>query len=282
VALPADVILNVSARGGPTWQLPAVDGVDLTAPGVELAARGQMAKVPVLAGGTAEDLIPDSYNASCTLSGCSRADFVRAVTTIGFSTPQAAALANLYETDPRRPGQAPEEKWHFAIRHAGADAWSNCAARRTVRWAAAINGGRAHWYRWSYVARGPNGGGLAHHSVEQPFIFHVLRETALEEAGDGGLYHIAAGTDEVGFSETLVRAWTAMAARGDPSLPSGNLSWPPFLSSANGTALLIEGGGGAPPSFRVAADYMGAKCDLFDEIFFERLARRGVGGMVES
>jgi hypothetical protein len=110
--------------------------------------------------------------------------------------------------------------------------------------------------------------------VEQPFIFHVLRETAEQRAEDGGMYYIAAGTAEESFSTTLVRAWTAMAARGDPNV-QGELAWPTFGS--NGSALLIKGGGGAPPSFDTALDFMDAKCALFDSLF-ERTPRQACTG----
>jgi hypothetical protein len=119
-----------------------------------------------------------------------------------------------------------------------------------------------------YVPSGPNGESLAHHSVEQPFIFHVLSETPEEKKEDGGHYSIAA--DEVPFSTQLVRAWAAMAASGNPNAKGAGLSWPELRTSVNGSALLIEGGRGTPASFSSAADFSHARCDLFDTLFHEQ------------
>ena len=74
-----------------------------------------------------------------------------------------------------------------------------------------------------------------------------------------------------------------MAANGDPASRVGTddaseadapgalaLPWPALNASANGSALLIEGGAGSPGSFRAAHDFMHAKCAIFDAVFRER------------
>ena len=115
---------------------------------------------------------------------------------------------------------------------------------------------------------GPNGHALAHHAVEQPFIFHVLSETEEEEREDGGNYHLAAA-EEVPFSAMLVRSWAAMAASGSPA--TSEVPWERFNASAKGSALLIAGGAGEHSFFATAHDYMSAKCDLFDRLFWRKM-----------
>ena len=290
VALPADAILNVTVQGwGGGWEGPVIDGVDLTAPGPELAQAGKLAPVDVFAGGVEEDI--DIWGSPCVTSTCTRDDFVTAATTFGMDLHDAQRLATLYASDAPRPGQTAAQLWHYAIMHAGADAWANCPARRLARWYASLMKRRSYWYKWSYVPSGPNGGGLSHHSVEQPFIFHVLSETVEEAKEDGGKYRIH-GEDEVALSATLVHLWAAMAAKGDSNTPGPHgvntpglhgvntpgvhgVRWPLFNSSLNGSALLIEGGRGAPPSLRGANDFQSAKCDIFDGVFFARREMTG-------
>lgn len=266
VALPADAILNYTNVHGQVWDNPVVDGVDLTAAGPELAEQGRLAPVAVFAGGVEEDI--SMFGSSCKGEACTRADFVAAAEASGFGEAEAEQLADQYADDPIRPGNTAAQRWAAAIQHAGADGWSNCAARRLVRWYARLQR-PAFWYHWSMVPAGPNGRGLSHHSVEQPFVFHVLAETREEQKEDGGVYHIT--SDEAAFSERIVRTWAAMAASGDPNAAgAASVGWPLFNSSTNGSALLIEGGAGAPGSFRAEANLLAAKCDLFDGLFFGR------------
>lgn len=281
VALDADRLLNLTdfTRGGVVWGGPVIDGVDLIAPEPTLARQGRMAAVPVLAGGTDEDLTA-GFGSPCTLLPltCTRSSFHAAAKRSGLRDAEADELAALYASDPLRPGTHRAQRWAYAIKHAGADAWSNCAARRAARWAVRA-GQRAYWYKWSYIASGPNGKALSHHSVEQPFLFHVLHETPEEAREDGGKYEIGSG--EAAFSAELVRTWAAMAATGDPNArgasggvaaasgggDAGGLHWPEWNASRAGSALLIEGGAGVPGHFALAANYLQRKCDLFDAAF---------------
>ena len=269
VALPADALLNLTARKGGwggQWDNPVVDGVDLLAPGPELAAQGWIAKVPIFAGGCSDDI--NVFEGRCKGDRCGRANFEAVARRYGFDEAQAEALAGLYAADGAPADDATTDAavdWSRAIAHAGADAWANCPARRVARWYAAAKQ-PAWWYLWSYVPLGPNGAAGAHHAVEQPFVFHVLNETVEQRKEDGGVYHI--DPSEAPFSARLVRAWAAMAATGDPNAPGHDgVGWPPFGASANGSALLIEGSGARGAAFRAAANYMGGKCDLFDAAF---------------
>ena len=266
VALPADAILNETDARGEVWSNPVVDGVDLAASGPELAEQGRLAPAAVFAGGVEEDI--STFDSSCSAEACTRGDFVHAAVAFGFEEAEAEQLASQYADDPIRPGRTAAQRWAAAIQHAGADGWSNCAARRVVRWYARLQR-PAWWYKWSFVPAGPNGRALSHHSVEQPYVFHVLSETREEQREDGGKYHIA--SDEAPFSERIARAWAAMAASGDPNAAgAAGVGWPLFNASTNGSALLIEGGAGTPGSFRAAANLMATKCDLFDGLFFGR------------
>ena len=271
VALPADAILNLTDRGwgNEPWDSPVIDGIDLVAPGPTLAAEGKVAPVPILIGGVEEDIsaFDDSPHYPCT-----RDDFVKVARDYGFTEAEADALAGQYATDPLRPGRDPDQLWCDRIHHAGADAWSNCPARRLADWYR-VKQQPAWWYKWSYVPNGPNGaqgGHLAHHSVEQPFIFHVLAETDEERKEDKGMYFI--DPTEVHFSERIVRAWAAMAASGNPNArDASSVGWLPFNSSTHGSALLIGGGAGSPGTFNATNNFLQAKCDLFDAVFSERM-----------
>merc|ERR1712039_92462 len=100
-------------------------------------------------------------------------------------------MVELYSND--APSVGDYSPWYWAAQHAGADQWSGCYARRTAEWVTRA-GQKAYFYRWTYAPKGPNGAfpRLAHHAVEQPFVFHVLSENAEEIKEDGGKYHIDA------------------------------------------------------------------------------------------
>jgi hypothetical protein len=73
--------------------------------------------------------------------------------------------------------------------------------------AGAGDGHAAYFYRWTYAPKGPNGKypSLAHHACEQPFVFHVLSETAEQAKEDGNKYHI--DSTESAFSAAVVGYW---------------------------------------------------------------------------
>lgn len=234
-----------------------MDGEDLTEQGVALAIAGKLAPVPIFVGSVAEDLT--RLHARCNPTECSRSDFLSAARQAVSEEADAEAVTGLYEGETRRPTRG--SAWYWAIQHAGADLWATCPSRRMARWYSKI-GMESFWYFWSYIAEGQY---TAHHSTEQPFVFHVLSETPAQLREEGPSYHIR--EDEVNFSANIVRTWAAMASRGRPQ--TGAVPWPSFNSSASGTALLLEGGRGTPGSFRPQENFMSAKCDFWDRMFFK-------------
>ena len=233
------------------------------APGPELARRGLLAQVPVFAGSVSEDLSV-LEPVDCSPSNCSEAGFMASAAAAGYDRPSARELLRLYMRDAPRPGTKSDSPYFWAFRHHGADSWAGCPARRVARWYADA-GLPSFWYRWSYVPTGPNGGGLAHHAVEQPFIFHVVSETD-EVREDKGMH--LASAEEVALSAQLVRSWAAMAASGNPA--TSEVPWRPFNSTQNGTALLLEGGAGEPALFAVAHNFLSAKCTIIDSVFWKK------------
>ena len=168
------------------------------------------------------------------------------------------------------PSQPPgATAWHWAIKHAGSDAWATCPARRMARWYGAI-GQPAYWYYWTHIPDGPNGNGGAHHACEQPFVFHVLAETPAELKEDGGHYHINASNPlEVTLSTQTVGFWAAMAASGAPGP-----SWPAY--DATGTAMIF--GDTAPLPAKAISNVRTSKCDFWDVQFAKVLAAYPVDG----
>lgn len=248
---PAEVLLSSSGGG---WVV-TVDGEELPKAGPLLASAGQLAPVPIFVGSVSEDISP--LHSSCKPANCTREDFIDAIKRAGYSAAAGEQLASLYSHDPARPGKG--SAWDWAIMHAGADEWGTCAARRMARWYARI-GMPSFWYYWSYI---PDGDTTAHHSIDQPFVFHVLSETPTELLEEGRHYQLS--RREVNFSASIVRMWAAMASTGRPN--TSEVMWPPFTASPNGTALLLEGGAGVPGHFNVQGDFSSAKCDFWDSMF---------------
>jgi len=174
--------------------------VDLTADGSKLAAAGKVAKVPIFAGeyvatvaaaaaaatpvdrgcpsGYVAEDIPDFGTGSCHPDRCNASDVhTWAVDDVGLGNDTALVdqLLGLYADEVALPG-GNITKYTWMMKHAGADHWAGCAARRLARWYTRA-GLDAYWYKWSYAPIGPNGDypKLAHHACEQPFVFHVLR-----------------------------------------------------------------------------------------------------------
>eukprot|EP00927_Polykrikos_kofoidii_P048930 TRINITY_DN43098_c0_g1_i1.p1 TRINITY_DN43098_c0_g1~~TRINITY_DN43098_c0_g1_i1.p1 ORF type:complete len:555 (+),score=65.12 TRINITY_DN43098_c0_g1_i1:63-1727(+) len=260
---PASVLLNASLRYSIAWG-PVVDGVDSTHSGVRLAMEGKLAPVPVLVGSVSEDA-SSAKDASCQPESCTETDFRQWAKTafieeVGkeFSDPEIDRLVELYGQDPVPLGSY--TRWYWAAKHAGADQWGGCYARRTASWVVKA-GQLAFYYRWTYAPKGPNGAypSLAHHAVEQPFVFHVLEETAKELAEDRGMYHIEAS--DIPLSTSIVRYWASMAATGRPL---GDVEWPAFNKSHR-AGLVIES------SPRAEINLRGAQCDFWDE--YDALSR---------
>jgi carboxylesterase type B len=287
---------TVHARFGPT-----VDGADLTANGVVLAAAGKLAPVPIFVGSTREDLgfarfgaqlpplpagrpapAPAPKCPSAVLDtgdglSCSETDFSAWGTSMGFEGEILQQFVDVYRDEAglengSPPTPAGATSWYWAIKQAGADAWGTCPARRLARWAQAA-GQRAYWYYWTYIPDGPNGG-TAHHACEQPFVFHVLDESAAELAEDAGHYHInRASALEVDFSHAIVGLYASMADVGDPNgSPYSTAPWPyyptvwPTYDQQSSRAALLFDGQRSPAS---ADQLRAAKCDFWDDRFLE-------------
>lgn len=254
---PALMLLNASIAEG-SWN-PVIDGVDLVDAGVRLAMQGQVAKVPVLVGSVSEDGL-DVNDPGCLGTECSEEDFrtwARSAFAgeIGrnFTNSEVDRMAELYGNDVPAVGNF--TNWYWAIQHAGADQWSGCFARRTAKWMTDA-GQDAFFYRWTYAPKGVNGQfpKLAHHACEQPFVFHVLSETAAELQEDGGKYHI--DKTEIPLSAAVVHYWASMAAEGRPR---GNVTWPTFDLKQRGGLVI-----GA--SITSERNLRGPQCDFWDEV----------------
>lgn len=158
--------------------------------------------------------------------------------------------------------------WYWAIQHAGSDAWGGCPARRMAQWYRKL-GQPAFWYYWTHVPDGPNGNRGAHHACEQPFVFHVLQETAAEMAEDGGKYHINSSNPlEVALSTQVVQFWTAMAGARAPGS-----DWDMFRGD---NAMVF--GNAAPLPAAMKANVRTAKCDFWDGQFEKVLGDYAVNG----
>eukprot|EP00931_Biecheleriopsis_adriatica_P088931 TRINITY_DN63155_c0_g1_i1.p1 TRINITY_DN63155_c0_g1~~TRINITY_DN63155_c0_g1_i1.p1 ORF type:complete len:540 (+),score=58.66 TRINITY_DN63155_c0_g1_i1:56-1675(+) len=226
--LPAVSLIQFSLPG--TWH-PVVDGVDLVGDDESLAEQGRLYPVPIIVGSTMEDGSFDTPPRDCRPSSCSEADFRNWLKRIGMGINEIDWGIMLYSNDTARPADSNHTEWYWALKHAGADSWATCPALRTARQFTQI-GQRAYVYYWSYVPKGVNGEGWAHHSVEQPFVFHVLSETQSEivdDGGQGGKYHI--DTSEAGFSASVVKYWVTFAATTHPE------GWPPH--GPDGSVLLL-------------------------------------------
>lgn len=183
VGKPTQDVFRATGR----WT-PSVDGVELPAPGPVLASKGTLARVPTFAGYVSEDI----STMACCGENCTQLEFTMcAKMTYSLSEAEATEMTTLYSDEMVPPGQS-GSKWFWAAKHAGADNWAGCPARRMARWTTA-NGQKGYYYRWSHTAFNPADGGEpghAHHALEQPFVFHVLSETAEEIAEDNGKYFI--------------------------------------------------------------------------------------------
>eukprot|EP00930_Biecheleria_cincta_P085049 TRINITY_DN74469_c0_g1_i1.p1 TRINITY_DN74469_c0_g1~~TRINITY_DN74469_c0_g1_i1.p1 ORF type:complete len:556 (-),score=78.80 TRINITY_DN74469_c0_g1_i1:71-1717(-) len=254
VHFPAPALLHASLTLGSSFVglwTPVVDGVDLVEDSATLAEKGQLAKVPVLLGSTMEDGRFDTPPIQCGPRSCTEADFRHWLLQVGMDAEQATRGTAIYANEVPRPGS---NKWHTAAIHAGADSWGTCPARRAARWVRSV-GQRAYLYYWTYIPKGSNGRGLAHHSVEQPFVFHVLSETAAELAGDQGVYHI--DQSEVAFSAAIVRYWTSFAAK---TAPDGDVPWHPSADDDRWVLLL-----GDEMNISAVVHPRAKHCDLWDE-----------------
>jgi len=242
-----------------------VDGVDLTADGVYLAAQGKLAPVPILVGSVMEDI--NIIGTNCKPAECSEKDFRSLLKDSGLNTTEVDAAVLAYADEQVRPGNKSYTKWWWAERHAGADAWGMCPARRLARWATAA-GQPAYWYYWTYAPKGINGKfpDLAHHACEQPFVFHVLSETSAEHGEDQGKYHI--DRSERQFSAEIVNYWASFAATG---VPSGAVTWPTYDAKEQ-KALLF----GDDMKIAEQGNVRGSRCDVWDA-FFDRSSQKESG-----
>jgi len=230
----------------------------LTARGVDLAAQGKLAPVPILVGSVMEDI--SFLGENCKPAECTETDFRHLLTQNGFNTKEVNAAVLAYKDEDVRPGDDSYTKWWWAERHAGADAWGMCPARRLARWATAA-GQPAYWYYWTYAPKGVNGKfpQLAHHACEQPFVFHVLSETPSEQQEDQGKYHIDQSEEQ--FSAEIVRYWASFAASG---VPKASVTWPKY-STKEQKALVF----GDDMEISEQGNIRGARCDVWDA-FFDR------------
>eukprot|EP00038_Savillea_parva_P027811 m.61593 g.61593 ORF g.61593 m.61593 type:complete len:579 (+) comp8036_c1_seq1:123-1859(+) len=263
--------LNVfqAATQGDSWT-PTVDGADLPAPGPVLAAKGTLAPVPVFAGYVAEDI---SDMRCCGPNGTEDTFVKCAVSTYGISEMDAHILADLYRNDVLPPG-VNGTRWYWAAKHAGADSWGGCPARRIVNWVTQ-HGHNGYFYRWSHTPYNPADGGApgnAHHALEQPFVFHVLNESAEELKEDKGRYFIYPKDEPL--SRAIVSYWLSMARDGRPS-PGVSIgpAWPPW-SQASGQGLVIgDTLDYSDVNLSVVPNLRKEKCDFFDRIFFNTATR---------
>eukprot|EP00933_Yihiella_yeosuensis_P080542 TRINITY_DN93995_c0_g1_i1.p1 TRINITY_DN93995_c0_g1~~TRINITY_DN93995_c0_g1_i1.p1 ORF type:complete len:580 (+),score=89.59 TRINITY_DN93995_c0_g1_i1:120-1859(+) len=206
--------------------VPVVDGVELAEPGVVLASRGLLAKVPILIGGVSEDVTTPS---PCDGPKCTEEDVRQFCRKFRL---QDGMIDELIDTYSDEVSIGNFTRWYWVIVHSLADSWSNCQARRVANWVQKA-GQKAFYYRWEYAPKGPNGRfpDLAHHAVEQPFVFHVMEESKGEADESGGMYHIE--PEEAPLSEVIVNYWMGMASRGSPTDPHGGFpklapDWPSF------------------------------------------------------
>eukprot|EP00929_Paragymnodinium_shiwhaense_P037351 TRINITY_DN19915_c0_g2_i1.p1 TRINITY_DN19915_c0_g2~~TRINITY_DN19915_c0_g2_i1.p1 ORF type:complete len:563 (+),score=55.45 TRINITY_DN19915_c0_g2_i1:142-1830(+) len=259
LALPAQRVLQVTLLQGAEAFGPVVDGVDLQTDGWRLANEGKLAPVPILVGSVSED--GSVSNLNCKFTDCTKHDFKvwakRAFLNTGIrelTEQEIELLVALYGDD--EPVEAGTySRWYWAAEHALADQWSGCMARRTAIWATKA-GQRAYYYRWTYAPKGVNGHfpQLAHHGVEEPFIFHILSETPAEVVEDGGGHTLAPA--DVMRSLEIVRYWTSMAAHGRPS---GEMPWPTFDLHTRAGLVIGE-------QIRAERDLRGSKCDFWDSL----------------
>ncbi|CAE8600347.1 unnamed protein product [Polarella glacialis] len=254
-------LLNLSERAiyelaeGGVWN-PVVDGVDLTAPGVELAQSGKLAPVPVLVGSVMEDM---TYLApvNCDAAACEESDFRRWAAKQGFNESEVERVTRLYSDETERPVDAEHTKWYWAEAHAGADIWATCPARRVARWAENV-GQKAFLYYWMHRPRNnPSFQNQAKHACETPFVFHVLAENPAEKAEDKGAYHIDAS--ETDFSAAVAEYWISFAAT---STPQGKVAWPHY-TRAEPNVLVF----GDDMHISVVSGLRASKCDFWDDHF---------------
>lgn len=225
------------------WE-PTIDGVDLVAAAPSLAARGELAPVPVLVGSNMEDasIAPSTW--SCDPTSCSEKDFWRlAKDGWGFNETEAKRLVQLYSNEGQRPVALNNSKWYWAAKHAGADAMMTCSARRLARWSTQV-GQRAFWYYWTYT---PLSKPEASHACELPFVFQTSIEPSESE-----------------FSKKVASYWTGFVDSGTPHVP-GLATWPPY-SDATGSTLIF----GDNMTTMAQYHFLQAKCDFWDRHFNEQ------------
>jgi carboxylesterase type B len=254
--VPAEELLSASL--GTNWR-PVIDGVDLPKWHRALAARGQLAPVPVIVGSVMEDINRKGTN--CDPAACTEEDFVAWMQQKwGVNQSEAQRAAEIYSDERPRPG-GNATQWYFAELRAGADNWAGCSGRRVARWVEAA-GQKAYRFYWTYAPAGRPYPAVAFHAADQPFIFHVLSETP-EQMSDpnGGTYHIE--PHEVDFSHQLVQYWASFAADGRPQ---SRTAWPAYESVSDLTLVIgaDPSGENASTAFGVASGVRAARCDFWD------------------
>lgn len=276
-AAPTKALIDANRGCCGGWSI-TVDGVDLTAPGPILAAKGALAPVPIIAGSVREDLTfaysdvvhasdhppsflkpPDQFDETA---------FRGFGLSLGFNSTENNMFVEAYTGPPVNgaPSIPPNATdWYWAYKHAGSDAWATCPARRISQWYRNI-GINAWWYYWTHIPDGPNGNGGAHHACEQPFIFHVMFESRAELNDDQGKYHINISNPiEVALSDQIVNFYTSMADSGSPGS-----NWPLYNNET--FPAMIFGDYEPPLSARPAVHVRDSRCDFWDMQFDKVLA----------
>lgn len=249
--------------------MPAIDGVDLTAPLALLAASGQMAKVPIVAGGLMEDatIVFPSAGCAATPATCSKADFKQwAADGFGLNTSQAAQLAGVYAdeqvrtnlTDPATGKMINGSAWYWAQVHAGADAQTNCPARRAVSWAAA-GGQPSYWYYWEYPPK-MQPSGVSSEAVHCGELTLLWADGCTPGDTAGKPWRSA----ECAFGLKFAAYWASFAAHGNPS--DGAVQWPAYVPNGSGSgasAMIMNN----DMSFSVSKNHRASRCDFWDAQF---------------
>ena len=251
---------------------PTIDGVELADAPWVLAAQGKLAPgVPIIAGAAAED--GDSNSLSATIDAPALAAWLRTtMLSYGANETTQNAVAKAYAAAPpplnaSRPGEG-FDRFYWSAKHMLADSEMLCPARRIARWVAAAGAGarerreqtpRGWVYQFRYAAPASCGAGMgAKHSVEIPFVFHVL-------AGNEDQYHLH-GAEEIALSATVAQMWANFAESGDPNgggAPSIAERWPAF-SNDNANVMLFDVA--SKGGVRHAAHFRESMCTLWDSI----------------
>jgi carboxylesterase type B len=256
---------SAAGRGILLWS-PVVDGVELSAPTVELASAGKLAPhVPVLVGSNADegsllfsDLKPDAN-----------------------ATDLRRVLTNLFRLDPYLSGAGFVDKalavyppsgytahdhgtsyWWAGIRGFG-DLAMSCAARRTVRWVsnATLRGSeRAEAYLY-FMQRKLKLTSVAEATEHRPFgVFHGSELPIVFDSISILLDHA-----EKGLALDLMALWTGFADKGKPDRGERGvdaadlLSWPTY-DAATDLALIVD------TPLNVSAGLKKRECDFWDRV----------------